>query len=153
MVHQASLRFFGVEVPDSLQGSLSELGHDVMTLADLQAQLAKADLAATTREATWPAVGLAVGAIVALSCVPIALIGAAELIVLAGWLPRGGAYLAVAGGVGLVAALTAWLCLRALLRCGSSFQRSKHELTRNVSWVTNVISQGGRLRLRPSPRQ
>ena len=128
MVHQKTLTFFGVEVPDSLQGSLTELGHDVMTLADLQARLAKADLNETVREARWPAVGLIVGLVVLVCCVPIALVGLAQL-AHHRRPARLGAYLAVAGAVALVAGLIAYLCLRSLIKCGRAFDRSRHELT------------------------
>jgi uncharacterized membrane protein YqjE len=148
MVHQKTLTFFGVEVPDSLQGSLTELGHDVLTLADLQARLAQADLNETVREARGPAVGLIVGLVVLVCSVPIALVGLAELIIWAELLPRFGAYLAVAGGAALLAGLTAWLCLRSLLRSGRAFDRSRQELRRNLHWLTKVVSESGNLRLR-----
>lgn len=148
MVHQKTLTFFGVEVPDSLQGSLTELGHDMLTLADLQVRLAKTDLDATVREAKGPAIGLIVGLVVLVACVPIGLVGLAEWIVWAEWLPRFGAYLAVAGGAALLAALLAWLCLRSLTRSGRAFERSKQELRRNANWIARVISEGGSFRLR-----
>lgn len=148
MVHQKTLTFFGVEVPDSLQGSLTELGHDVLTLADLQARLAQADLGETVKEAKAPAIGLIVGLVVLLCSVPIALVGLAELVIWAGWLPRFGAYLAVSGGAAALAGLVSWLCLRSVLRSGRAFDRSRQELRRNINWITRVVSEGGNLRLR-----
>ncbi|RUL83900.1 phage holin family protein [Tautonia sociabilis] len=148
MVHQKTLTFFGIEVPDSLQGSLTELGHDVCTLADLQVRLARADLAEAVEEARVPAIGLVIGLAVLVSCVPIALVGVAEGVVFAGWLPRFGAYLAVAGGFALVSGLVSWLCLRSVRKSGRAFERSREELRRNIDWVTRVISEGGSLRLR-----
>ncbi|WP_169977992.1 phage holin family protein [Tautonia rosea] len=148
MVHQKTLTFFGVEVPDSLHGSLSELGHDMLTLADLQVRLAKTDLSETVREAWWPAIGLIVGLVVLATSVPIGLVGLAELIVWAEWLPRFGAYLAVAGGAAVLSGLLAWLCLRSLSRSGHAFERSRQELRRNANWIAKVISEGGSFRLR-----
>jgi len=148
MVHQKTLTFFGVEVPDTLQGSLTELGSDVLSLAELQARLARMDLDETVKEARLPAVGLVAGLVVLLCCVPIALVGLAELLVWAGWLPRFGAYLAVAVAFALLAGLTSWLCLRSLARSGRAFDRSRQELRRNLDWITRVVSEGGSLRLR-----
>ena len=118
MVNQTAVTFFGVQVPDSLSGSLTELGHDVMTLADLQARLAKADLDETVTEAKGPAIGLVVGLVVLLVSLPILMVGLAELLVSYDALPRFGAYLAVGGGFAVLAGLTAWLCLRSLSKCG-----------------------------------
>lgn len=148
MVHQKTLTFFGVEVPDTLHGSLTELGTDLLTLADLQMKLAQTDLAETTREAKWPAAGLVAGLVVLLSCVPIALVGLAELIVWAEWLPRFGAYLAVAGGFALLAGLLSYLCVRGIARSGQAFQRSQQELRRNLNWIVKVFSESGSLQLR-----
>ena len=148
MVHQKTLTFFGVQVPDSLQGSLTELGNDVITLAELQARLARTDLNETVKEARLPAIGLLAGLVVLLCCVPITLVGLAELLVWAELLPRFGAYLAVAGGAALLAGLASWLCLRALLQSGGAFERSRQELRRNVDWIIKVVSEGGSLRLR-----
>lgn len=148
MVNQTAVTFFGVQVPDSLTGSLTELGHDVMTLADLQAKLARADLDETVTEAKVPAIGLVVGLVVLLVSLPILMVGLAELLVSYDALPRFGSYLAVGGGFAVLAALTSWLCLRSLSKCGRSFGRSKEEFSRNVSWIARVISEGGSLRLR-----
>ena len=153
MDNQKALTLFGIEVPDSLTGSLTELGHDVMTLAELQAKLAKADMQVSTRQAKVPAVGLVVGLVVLVSCVPVALVGLALLLVHFTRLEAYGAFLAVAGGAAVIFGLATWLCLRKLTTCFGAFERSKQEMTRNINWITHVISQGGKMRVPRSPRR
>lgn len=132
-------------VADGVIGNLAELGSNIASLAELQVQLAVVDVKASVGRAAVPFALLAVGIVILLAALPIALIGGSEL--LADWLQfthRGWAYLIVSG---IALALTLVLMLLAVPRLTSSFEslvRSKEELARNVAWIKTVLANSGR---------
>jgi hypothetical protein len=135
--------------PEGVVGSLADFGNDVATLAELQVKLAALDLKEATGRATLPLVLIAVGAVLIIGCVPVAVAG------LAVWL---GGLLGLSLGVSLlltglalmvVAAVVAGLAARRLRGSVESFRRSTEELNRNISWIRTVLVHSGR----PAPRR
>lgn len=148
MADQASVRNgnrlqFG-PAPEGVFGSLAEFGNDVATLAELQARLALIDLKESTDRARFPLALILLGAALALACLPVALIGGAELLAEAlGW-SHGLALLAVAGIALVLAVVMVGVAAALLPRSFDSFRRSRDELTRNVNWLRTVIVHSGR---------
>jgi len=130
---------------DGVIGNLAELGTNIATLAELQTQLAIADMKESARQATAPAVLIGAGVVLLFAGLPVALIGGAEL--LADWMQlthRGFAYMIVAG---VTFALVGVLLAIGLPRFSRSFVamgRSQEELARNVAWIKRVIANTGR---------
>ena len=150
MADQASVRQTNGErqqqaSPGSMVGNIAEFGNDVVTLVELQAQLAAYDTKDCLGRATIPAVALAAGAVVALGTVPVILLGLADLIASAAQISVGATRLIV-GLVTLGAAgAIGFLALRAVTSSLDSFRRTREELTRNVSWLRSVRVHSGRL--------
>ncbi len=72
--------------PGSMVGNIAEFGNDIATLVELQAKLAAYDAKECVSRAVWPIIFLAAGAAVALSSLPILLLGTADLLDrLSGW--------------------------------------------------------------------
>lgn len=126
-------------------GNIAEFGGDIAGLAELQTKLAIVDLKTSLARATVPAILVGAGVILLLAAVPVALIGASELVADALALThRGWAYLIVSA---VAAALTVVLVLIGLPRLTKSFDNlanTKEELARNVAWIKTVLANSGR---------
>lgn len=124
--------------PRKVARNLGEFVHDVVTLAELQADLLKVDARKSAKQVISPAILLAAAACIAIGCVPVALTALAYGLIelgLAHWLGFLIATicgLAIAGGVGLFG----WRRFKSI---GSAFKPSKEEFTRNVHWVKGVL--------------
>ena len=131
--------------PEGVIGSIAELGSNITTLAELQAQLTIADLKESTRQATSPAAILATGLALLLAALPVALIGASELLADSLQLVhRGSGYLIVAAITAVVSALLVFIGVRQLSRSFAPMSRSQEEFARNVAWVKRVLASSGR---------
>jgi hypothetical protein len=149
MADQATVSRGGNGVPIdapamAMVSNLAEFGNDFATLAELQAKLAAIDMKESAGRAALPA-GLLAGALVLLlGSVPVLLAGVAGLIArYLGIGPEWALLLTAAVALAAAAALGAMAVSR-LGRSFSSFQRSREELTRNVSWIKTVLTYSGR---------
>ncbi len=118
-----------------------ELSSDIISLAELQWQLAMADLAVAKQQAVAQVLKLVIVFGLAVGGTPLLLFGGAELLVEQLEWSRGLTYLGVAvlalgiaGGLGLSV-------MRALAECGASFARTKTELHQNITWLKAVITR------------
>ena len=135
--------------PGSMVGNIAEFGNDIATLVELQAKLVMYDSKECVHRATYPLIFLVGGAAVALSCLPILLLGTADLLhELTKW-PDWATRMLVAVGALLIAAVVAYLSLREATSSINSFRRSAEEFTRNLSWVRTVLVHSGRAVSRP----
>jgi len=153
MAAQASVRGGeGVQTngpPEGVIEGIAELGNDILTLAELQAKLAAIDFKESLEHAVFPLVLTLGGLILALASLPVVLIGVAQLIAWAfsihlGWALLLVGLVALAGG-----SAVAWIAGLRFSRSFASFQRSREELVRNLSWIRTVLVHSGR----PVPRR
>jgi hypothetical protein len=141
------------EEEPSVATSFSELAHDVIELAELQAQLVAHDVKSTAQKTRTSLLLSVVGVCVLLGAVPVLLMAIGEFISeQAGWPQSAG--LAIAAAIGIVASgvllATAWNRLSAGL---SSMQRSRDEFNRNISWIKSTLrGQLGKPGTKRTPR-
>ncbi len=138
--------------PGSMVGNIAEFGNDIATLVELQAKLAVIDAKDCLGRATLPLIILGAGAAVALSSLPVLLLGTADLLTTFTNLPVWASRMIVAAVSLVVSALVAYLSLREASGSIHSFRRSVDELTRNLSWVRTVLVHSGRVASRPKVR-
>jgi hypothetical protein len=121
---------------------MGELTHDIVSLAELQFELFRQDCREGLKGLLIPAALLLLAGIAAAGTLPVALIFVAELLAQAGGLSRAAAFsVAALGGFGVTAALAVvgWSRIRGMARV---FERSREELTRNMTWIKHVLKQG-----------
>ncbi len=123
---------------EGLGRSIAHLKDDVVVLAELQWRLFVCDCGSVMRRIRWPALVIAVGAILAGCAVPIALLGVAYLLMRTG-LEMEWALLSVAGGTALVGLIAAYVAVRAASRAMQGFDRSKSELRSNAEWLKQAV--------------
>jgi hypothetical protein len=124
-----------------LVGDVGEFAHDVLTLAELQAQLFAADLRQCRQHVLVPSAVLLAGAALGLACFPIALAAAALLVIEIFETTAGSAFLLVAVIGAVISALVCvigWIGVRRRL---AVMQRSKQELVRNLRWIKKVLKR------------
>ena len=122
-----------------LARGVGEFAHDVLTLAELQAQLFVTDAKQCVRRVLVPGLVLLCGVALGLACFPIALAGFAlwlsqvfEISYAAGFL--------LAAVVGAV--LSALLCVVGWFQVRTrvaALRQSQQELVRNLAWIKKVL--------------
>ncbi len=127
--------------PRALARDVGEFTHDLVILAELQAQLFVADVKECRNRAFVPGVILLCGGAMGLACFPIALTALALLLIQVFETSYAAGFL-IAAVVGAVASalvcVIGWFQLRdrvAVLR------RSQQELIRNLHWIKNVLKR------------
>jgi hypothetical protein len=130
--------------PRAVARSAAEFVHDVLTLAELQGKLFVVDFENGLQKLIWPAIGLAVGAVLALCCVPLALATLALVIDETTRLTLAQSFGMVLGGAVLVAALLIAGAVMYLRHGWSMFDRSWTELSRNLQWSKEMLRRLGR---------
>jgi len=139
----------GQATPGGLVGNIAEFGHDVATLAELQAKLAVYDARECVSRATIPLIVVAAASILAVGSVPVILIGLADGIARWAGLSAGTCQLIVGLVALALAGGAAAIAFKASLRSLESFRRTNEELTRNLSWIRTVLVHSGRTVARP----
>ena len=128
--------------PNGVAKDMGELTHDIVSLAELQFELFRKRLPRTASNGLLiPVSMLLLAGIVALGTVPIALILMAELLVQVAGLSRATAFsIAALSGFIVAVALGAcgWFHLRGV---GHVFERSREELTRNMTWIEQALKR------------
>ena len=118
-----------------------EFSADLVSLAELQWQLALADLAIAKQEALAQTMKLVMVLGLAIGGTPLLLFGVAELLVeYAGWF-RGWTYLGVAAIALGIAGVVGMSVVKKLSQCGASFARSKFELNQNITWLKKALTR------------
>lgn len=129
--------------PRAAARNLSELMSDVMMLAELQGQLAMVELRQELKKLVPTLAVLAAGIILALCCLPMALICIALMLDEWAGLSRPVAFLSTLGGAAVLALL---LVLGSVWYMRSNIglmNRSRAELSLNVKWIRNVLKRMG----------
>jgi len=120
---------------------VGEFAHDVLTLAELQAQLLAADVQECSRRVLVPGLVLVGGVALGLSCFPIAMAAVALLLIEIFELSYAAGFLTTAAvGAVLSAILSAigWFLVR---RRVAVLGRSRQELVRNLRWIKKVLER------------
>jgi hypothetical protein len=124
-----------------LARDVGEFAYDVLTLAELQAQLFVADVQQCGRRVLFPGVLLLGGLALALACFPIALAALAFLLIQVFEISHAPAFLIAALTGATLSALVsviAWLQVR---RHMAILGRSQQELVRNLRWIKKVLER------------
>jgi uncharacterized membrane protein YqjE len=153
MGHQETVNTFdGVpqSAPKGLAGDVREFAHDVLTLAELQAQLFVADVQECGQRVMIPGIVLICGVVLGMACFPLALVVLALFLVQIFEITSAmGFLIAFAAGAVLSALLVAigYLQIRehAIL-----LQRSREELRRNLNWIKKVLKRSRTTRSDPN---
>jgi hypothetical protein len=127
--------------PGGVAKGISEVMHDIVSLAELQCELFRIDCREGARRMLLPVALLLLAGIVAVGTVPVALIFIAEFLAHVAGLSRPAAFaIAALCGVIVAAALgvAGWSCLRRVVRV---FDRSREELTRNMTWIKHALKR------------
>ncbi|MEQ8791387.1 MAG: phage holin family protein [Pirellulaceae bacterium] len=128
-----------------LRSNVTELLHDITTIAELQAKLTMCDMQSSLRQARLPlAVGVS-AVVLLLGAVPIGLTAAAESLVQYAEWTRPLAYLTVSGIAAAISIVMLALGGQALRRSSEPLQRSREELAENVRWIRRALRAHGRL--------
>lgn len=118
-----------------------EFSSDLVSLAELQWQLAMADVTVAKKEVLAQTLKLAMVFGLAIGATPLLLFGVAELLVEQLNWSRGLTYLGVAVlGLGC-AGILGMSAVKGLTKAGSSFVRSKFELKQNIAWLKSVLTR------------
>ena len=127
--------------PQALARDVGEFAHDVLTLAELQAQLFVTDLQECSRRALVPGLVLIAGVALGLSCIPLALAALALLLIQVFETSYATGFL---GATIVGAILSALLCVIGWLQVRKRvavLQRSRQELVRNLRWIKRVLER------------
>ncbi len=120
---------------------VGEFAHNVLTLAELQAQLLVADLRHCRHKLFVPGLVLLVGVALALACFPFALIVLALCIKETVGTTYAASFLIVLG-LGIVTGASlctfSWIQIR---KHTAVLSRSQQELVRNVLWIKKVLER------------
>ena len=127
--------------PNGVAKDMGELTHDIVSLAELQLELSRVDCREGLRRILIPVALLLFAGIMAVGTVPITLILVAELLVQTAGLSRAAAF-SIAAMSGVIVALAigvvGWSYLRGVVRV---FERSREELTRNMTWIKHALKR------------
>jgi uncharacterized membrane protein YqjE len=124
--------------------SVSELTHDVIELAELQAQLFALDVKNTSAKTKTSLLLAVVGVCVLLGSIPVALFALAELLhEQLEWSAAASFGVATLVGVLVSACIlaAAWVKFKTGL---DTLRRSREELSRNIAWVKSSLRSRGR---------
>ena len=128
---------------DGVANDMDELTHDIVSLAELQFELFRNDCRKELRGLLIPVALLLLAGILAAGSVPVALIFIGEILAQTAGLSRAAAFsIAALGGFIAAAALgvAGWSHIRGI---GRVFERSREELTRNMTWIKQVVKRPG----------
>ena len=127
--------------PAGLARDVGEFAHDVLTLAELQAQLFAADVQECGRRVLVPALVLAAGVSLGWACFPIALAALALVLVEVFQSSSAVAFVTTALVGGMVSALCCAIGWSQIRRRVAVLRRSQQELVRNLRWIKKVLER------------
>jgi hypothetical protein len=130
-------------------GSIAELGNDIMNLAELQAKLVALDAKEAASRATLAVSAVALGLVIAVASVPVALLGLADVLARTLQIQPGWAMLLTAAVALAFAGLIVVVFTRQIPEALNTFRRSKEEFARNLAWIRTVIVHSGRVHSPP----
>ena len=135
--------------PNGVVKDMGDLTHDIVSLAELQFELFRNDCREGLKGLLIPVAMLLAAGIVAFGTVPITLILLAELLVQAAGLSRASAFsIAALSGflVAVALGVVGWSYIRGV---GRVFERSREELTRNMTWIKHALKRPAPIESQP----
>jgi Putative Actinobacterial Holin-X, holin superfamily III len=130
-----------------MMNSVAGLGESLLSLAELQTRLTAVEIRQNLDSAKSGGTLLAIGSILAISSLPVMMVGVAELLVSELGMKRGYALLST-GTVAIVIAGIGVMVARSWLRKKPfGFPLAGEEFARNVSWLRTILRHSGRLPL------
>ena len=134
---------------ETVSHGIGRVAHDIVTLAELQAQLFKNDLHEATHRFTRPCAIFTSGILLLLGTIPVALIAIALALIAAGLTPLA-AYASVGLAGLIVAAALALRGWQRLCAMPPAFTRSREELAHNIVLIKDAVThQGGKSQVFP----
>lgn len=129
--------------PRAVSRSIADFWHDLMVLFELQGRLLAVELQETARESRWICALLVFSVCLAVSCIPVGLMGAAWLLAEQGALTTGQAFLIVFVLGWFAAGALIYGSLRILQQRVGLFRRSKAEWSESVRWAKATLKRLG----------
>jgi Putative Actinobacterial Holin-X, holin superfamily III len=128
--------------------NVTGFGEDLLTLAELQTRLIGIEIRQNLEAVRSSGALIVIGSIVAVSALPVILVGIAELLISELGMKRGYALLSV-GAVAIVIAGSCMAIARSWLRTKRlGLPLASEEFARNVNWLRTILRQSGRWPLR-----
>jgi hypothetical protein len=122
-----------------LVGQAAEVTGDVIELAELQLQLAKADAADAMRIAVRPMFFIGIAGVLMLASFPVLLFATAGFLSRYAVIPVELAQLIVGFIASVIAIITASVSLRSLKSSFTPFSRSAEEFKHNIAWLKSIF--------------
>ncbi len=127
-----------VSQSETVTQSASQVVHDIVSLAELQAQLFKSDAQESVAGLMRPVVMFAIAGLLLLAALPICLVAIALGLIALG-LPSPAAFALVALAALCAAAGMALWARRRVKELPAAFSRSQEELVRNIAWIKDAV--------------
>ena len=142
MVHQAAVKNGAHDGASALGENFSRFAEDLTSLTELQLRLLAVDVRDAKQRSGVAAALLVGGGILMLGCIPVLLLGIAQLLIEFAQWPASGAYacvsvagLLIGGGVGYAG----W---RKLMSAAGTLSRSREELVETLQWIKRALRPG-----------
>jgi uncharacterized membrane protein YqjE len=142
MAHQTQIngRTTSRSAGKAVRRNVAGLIEDVVELAELQVQLVSVDVREATSQATRPILAVLAGVSLALGAIPVLLLSIGWMLVHRAGLPEDAAFALTSVAGFLIAGALAWLGWRNLNSTLTVLSRSKSELTENIRWIKDALT-------------
>lgn len=142
MVHQAPLKNGSRAGASALGDNFSRFAHDLTTLTELQLRLLAVDVRDAKQRSGIAAALLVGGGVLMLGCIPVLLLGAAQLLIeFARW-PASAAYACVSVSGLIIGAGIAYGGWKKLTAAAEVLGRSRAELQETLHWIKRALKPG-----------
>jgi uncharacterized membrane protein YqjE len=142
MVHQAPLSNGASTGAAALGENFSRFAHDLTTLMELQVRLLAVDVRDAKRKSGAAAALLMGGAVLMLGCIPVLLLGIAQLLIEFAQWPASGAYACVSMVGLLMGGAVGYGGWRKLMAAAGILGRSREELLETLQWIKRALRPG-----------
>ena len=124
--------------------NVAGFGEDLLTLAELQTRLTVIELRQNLASTKSSGLLIAVGLLMAITGLPVLLLGVAELLVSEVGMKRGHALLTVGAGAIVIAGCCVAIARSWLRTKPLGLPLASEEFARNINWLRTILRQSGR---------
>jgi uncharacterized membrane protein YqjE len=142
MVHQAPLNNGSSTGAAALGENFSRFAHDLTTLTELQVRLLAVDVRDAKQKSGAAAALLLGGAVLMLGCIPVLLLGLAQLLIEFAQWPASGAYACVAVAALIIGGAVGYAGWNKLMSAAGTLGRSRAELLETLQWIKKALRPG-----------